>query len=386
LLPAAALLLAAAGSAAGCSLPLSRAEFRADLTRVRSGRSIPAPSPFGDDVPGVVHVHTRLSHDSPAPLEEVVEAARRSGVRWVALTDHWMPETPRGLPRGDVGGVLLIPGEECSVWGGSVLGVGLSRHVDRSLKRFPAVEEAIRNAGGVPLLGHVTHINTLPRLHADGIAAYDLSDDYRGMSALRFFTVLGALSGGDPEKSAEVYLLFIQSDQRDHLAIWDDYLAAGPCSGVAETNAHAKFRYLGRTWDPAVGLFGLVRNHALLETVDEASVKEALSRGRLHIGFDAAADTTGARFEAFRGGRPVACGGDGLPFDASLSLAVHLPLSARVRVLRDGSPWREGEGRILQFPVEGPGVYRCEVDLEVDGTERRWVLFNPIRVLRPDSP
>jgi len=378
-LRAVAALLAFASAA--CSAPLSRALLRADLREVRVERSATAASSFGLDAPGLVHVHTRLSHDSPAPLEELVSAARAAGVRWVCLTDHTNPETGHALPRGEVGGVLLVPGEEISLWSGALLALGADRSIERGDKKYPGVVGRVREAGGVPVYGHITHFHGTPPAIVDGIAVYDLSDDFRGTPVLRMPAALACVSSGDPEKSAEGYLLFVQTGQRDHRAIWDAFLARGPCAGVAETNAHAKFRYLGRTFDPFEGLVGLVRNHALVPGVDEASVLEAVRRGRLHVGFDAAADSSGARFEAFRGGRPVACGGDALPFDPALSLAVHLPLPARVRVLRDGVPWREGEGRVLQFPVDGPGVYRAEADLVVGGEGRPWVLFNPVRVL-----
>lgn len=384
-LPLAALLLPGLLSA-GCTAPVARALLRSDLAAVRAGHSRPAPSPFGEDVPGVVHAHTRLSHDSPGPLEELVAAARETGVRWVCITDHSNPETARSLPRGEVGGVLLVPGEEVTIWSSSMLALGTAAHVERRGKTFAELEAAIRAGGGVPLLAHVTHFKRLPRRAPAGMAVYDLSGDYREISLLRFPAVLSCLSSGDPEASAEAFLLFVQGRQEERRALWDRFLAVAPCAGVAETNAHAKFRYLGRTFDPYAGLLGLVRNHALLPALDEAAVLEAVERGRLHIGFDALADTSGARFEALRGERPVATGGDALPFGPSLSLAVHLPLPARVRVLRDGLPWREGEGRVLHFPVEGPGVYRAEAEVVAGGEARPWVLFNPVRVLPAGGP
>ena len=55
-------------------------------------------------------------------------------------------------------------------------------------------------------------------------------------------------------------------------------------------------------------------------------------------------------------------------------------------MLRDGKPWRSGSGRVLAFPVEGPGVYRAEADLAVGGAVRPWGIFNPIRVTPPAPP
>ncbi len=375
---AAALLLAP--SAAGCSAPWSRAALRGDLAAVRAGRSEPAPSPFGLDEPGIVHCHTHLSHDSPAPLEQVVEAARRTGVRWVCLTDHTNPAVGAGQPRGLVGGVLVVPGEEMSVGGASVLALGASRSIPRHGQWFGACSEEVRALGGVPIYGHVTTLGRPTRMLADGIAVYDLSDDYRRISPFRAAAVLSCLASADPETSAEAYLLFVQERPVEALALWDAWLAGGPCAGVAEADTHGKFRLLGTAWDPFESLFGLARNHALVPALDEASLLEAIRRGRVAIGFDAAADIAGARFEAWRGEAPAAAMGDAVPLDPALSLVVHLPLPGTVRVLRDGKPWRSGRGRMLAFPVEGTGVYRAEADLAVGGRERPWVIFNPVRV------
>jgi hypothetical protein len=377
---AAALLAAAIAAAPGCTAAGARAALRAEIDAVAAARSRPAPSPFGLDAPGVVHCHTRVSHDSPAPLDEAIEAARRTGVRWICMTDHTTPLVGTEQPRGPIDGVLVVPGEEVSAWGGSVLALGARRTVAKRGQRFEEFGEEIRAQGAVPLLGHVTHFRGRPRAALDGMAVYDLSDDYRKMALRDAWAVLRCTASGDPAASAEAYLLLVQRRPRAHLDLWDGFLAAGPCAGVAETNAHAKFRYLGTTWDPFVGLFPLVRNHALVERLDEASVLDAVRRGRVAIGFDAAADATGARFEAWRGGAPAAAMGDAVPWDPALSLLVHLPVPAEVRVLRDGLPWREGRGRVLSFPPGGPGVYRAEADLRLGGARRPWVIFNPVRV------
>lgn len=379
-LRAAAAVLLLAPAAAGCAGPWARAALRRDLAAVRAGRSEPANSPFGLDEPGIVHCHTHLSHDSPSPLEEIVDAARKTGVRWVCLTDHTNPAITAGQPRGLVGGVLIVPGEEISVGGGSVLALGASRSIVKRDQWFGAYAEEVRALGGVPVYGHVTGLARPTRMFVDGIAVYDLSADYRAMSTFRAIDTLDCLASADPERSAEAFVAFVLERPVEALALWDGWLAEGPCAGLAESDAHGKFRYFGTFWDPYVSLFGLARNHALVPALDEASLLEALRRGRVAVGFDAAADIAGARFEAWRGEAPAAAMGDAVPFDPALSLVIHLPIPGSVRVLRDGKPWRSGRGRVLAFPVEGPGVYRAEADLEIGGTDRPWVLFNPVRV------
>ena len=378
--------LLAACAAAACSAPGTRAALRAEIDAAAAEASLPAPSPYGAGAPGVLHAHTRLSHDSPGPLGELVDAARLTGVRWVALTDHTNPAVASDQPRGEVGGVLIVPGEEISAWGGAVLSMGTDGSVKKRGQDFDAFAGEIRGRGGVAFHGHATHFRGPLKAAMDGLAVYDLSDDYRAVDILDFPAVLACTSTGDPRESAEAYLLWVQQPGDAHRAIWDRLLALGPVAGAAETNAHAKFRWFGRTWDPYASLLGLVRNHAVLERVDEAHLLEALRRGRLHIGFDAAGDSGGARFEALRGGRPAAAMGDEIPYEPGLSLAVHLPAPARVTVLRDGAPWRTGTGRVLHFPVPGPGVFRAEADVRLGGRWRPWAWFNPVRVAAPGPP
>jgi len=380
---AAAAALLAAALLPACSGSGARSAIRAEMEALRAETSLPAPSARGTDAPGVLHMHTRLSHDSPGPLQEIVEAARRTGVRWVALTDHTNPAVAREQPRGEVGGVLLVPGEEISAWGGAVLALGTADSVVKRGQPFEEFRREIHALGGLALHGHALHFRGPLRHALDGLAVYDLSDDYRAARILDLPAVISATASGDPERSAEAFLLWVQTSQPDHRAIWDRLLADGPVPGVAETNAHGKFRWFGTTFDPYASLLGLVRNHVLVERLDEGSLLDALRRGRLHVGFDAAADTTGARFEALRGGRPAAAEGEEVPFEPSLSLAVHLPAPALVRVLRDGAPWRAGRGRVLHFPVEGPGVYRAEAEVPLAGKARPWAWFNPVRVTAP---
>jgi hypothetical protein len=314
------------------------------------------------------------------PLQEIVEAAAATGVRWVCLTDHTNPAVASGQPRGGVGGVLVIPGEEITAWSSAIHSLGTDGSIVKRGQDFAAFDGEITRRGGVAALGHLTHFPFRPPYRMAAVAAYDLSDDYRAVPWLSAPAALAALGSADPATAAESFLLHVQTRQDAHREMWDAYLAGGPMGGFAETNAHGKFRWFGVHWDNCPALFGLVRNHALVPRVDEDAVLEAVARGRLHWSFDGTADGSGARFEAWRAGRPVAAMGDSLPDGPGVALVVHLPVPASVTVLRDGRPWRTGRGRVLAFPAEGPGVYRAEADLRVAGAGRPWVVFNPVRI------
>src|SRR5262245_448516 len=84
--PGRALLLVLAALASACStLPWPQPDPAADGALDEDGLL---------DLRGVVHVHTRDSHDSPGDVGELVEAARAAGVSWVALTEHARPGGP----------------------------------------------------------------------------------------------------------------------------------------------------------------------------------------------------------------------------------------------------------------------------------------------------
>jgi hypothetical protein len=58
-----------------------------------------------------------------------------------------------------------------------------------------------------------------------------------------------------------------------------------------------------------------------------------------------------------------------------------LPLPAYARLLRHGQEVAKSEGNAdFEFEVKGPGAYRLEAWLKLDGEWRPWILANPIYV------
>ena len=109
-----------------------------------------------------LHLHTDFSDGLHSP-REVVQAASRSGVQIIAVTDH---DTLEGalraheysLRRPDLD-IQVIVGEEVSTLNGHVIGIFLDQFVPPRLSAKRTVE-LIHQQGGIAILAHPFHIYT----------------------------------------------------------------------------------------------------------------------------------------------------------------------------------------------------------------------------------
>jgi hypothetical protein len=103
----------------------------------------PAGAEAFEDIRGVTHCHSYLSHDSEGSVDRIATAAREAGVRFVAMTDHYTPRAVREGFRGVRKGVLFFVGLEASRDKGSVLAIGLGEPLP------PEVVVSTQRAGDV---------------------------------------------------------------------------------------------------------------------------------------------------------------------------------------------------------------------------------------------
>jgi hypothetical protein len=118
---------------------------------------------------------------------------------------------------------------------------------------------------------------------------------------------------------------------------------------------------------------------------DAATVVEALREGRSYCGFAGLADARGVRFEV-ASAMTTAGPGESIAWTPGATLRVELPpagTEARIRLYRDGVDVATGSGRTWSTPLERPGVYRIEAELDAPRDGRGWlpwILTNPVRV------
>ena len=99
-----------------------------------------------------LHVHTRHSHDSAAPVASVLQRCRDSGLGLVAITDH---DNIRGglEARERADGFPVIVGEEIKTARGDIIGLFLEKPVPPRLTPLETVKR-VKEQGGLVGIPH----------------------------------------------------------------------------------------------------------------------------------------------------------------------------------------------------------------------------------------
>ena len=326
-------------------------------------------------IPGVVHVHTTHSDGAGDPVR-VAQAARRTGLSFLVITDH---NTDGARPfAGYRDGVLVMAGAELSTHQGHLLGLGM-----RPLAFPPAADarnvlDDIDHLGGAAFVAHPA--STRAGLDWSGwaldgpwgIEVLNLDSLWRQASWTARFGALAAY----PFDAA--YALARGLDRpRSVFDGWDALLRRRDVAGVAGVDAHGFPSY--------DSVFGVLRNYVLLDAAlsgdaarDASAVDEALARGRSYMALEALAPAGGFFFQAARGEETWQMGDTVAPApDLLLRAGGRLPGGALVELYRNGqriAAERDG----IEVPAARPGAYRVEVRAE--GHEVPWLVSNPIYV------
>jgi hypothetical protein len=72
--------------------------------------------------------------------------------------------------------------------------------------------------------------------------------------------------------------------------------------------------------------------------------------------------------------------GDEVRFSSNLLLRAATPVTATIKLIRNGEVISSAQADQFEFAVERPGVYRIEAWLTLDGEQRPWIYSNPIYI------
>jgi hypothetical protein len=248
----------------------------------------PAPLPVPPAKPlhdyrGIIHCHSKYSHDSKGTYEEILAAAKAAKVDFVCMTDH-PPKGDHGLSlregwTGIHDGVLFIQGAEYS---DQILGLGLKEPISGKDRRETI--KAIHAQGGVAIACHPEEIDDWDAFaEADGMEIYNVHATLkRKVQDKTFMLQVAKALKEDPERSFQL----LKEMDPNILARYDEINAKRHFTGIAGNDAHQNVSFFGFQLDPYPRAFRFVTTHVLAPELTQDAVLEALRKGHSYVVFE----------------------------------------------------------------------------------------------------
>lgn len=326
------------------------------------------------DWKGVVHCHSRLSHDSKGTMEEITAACDAADMDFVVMTDHQTDESIRDGVRGLVGNTLFVVGAEVRSPQGTLLAFPLVKPL-RNWQHPGLLAKEAHAQGGMVFVCHAEmwkigwDVPGLDGAEIVNLHAGAMTEGYLGTLGTVMFLPLRWLFERICIRDPRVFEAWDNHLQRQH-----------PFTPVGGDDAHANVRVygaLGGTIGTYREVFLTLSTHVLAERLDEPSLMEAFRLGRTYVSFDVFGEGAGFDFRAEDAG-VVNVGGATVTASSSLRIAVRPPQAGHIVLLRDGKQVQEVDGDSLVLVAPPPGIYRTEVSTSGG---HPWLFSSTIRVV-----
>jgi len=399
-----------------------------DVLRLEKRRQTLPPLPGLNDYKAILHAHAEDSTHTGGTRPEMLADAKRAGVQVIMLTDHLRP--PRDFMqswRGSHDGVLFIPGSEAR----GFLVYPMDSIMNRMDQPTPQFITTVTGSNGLVFLSHAEERLDHPMDGLTGMEIYnrhaDAKKDMAGVIAIAL-KLLDPAALAELQENLRLYpdeLLAAQVTYlEDYVGKWDAETQKRRLTGVAANDCHHNTIFVVKMVDENTVRFGtnvdkdedmrkatagtypgiremtkgrkpgdeLVRadldpyyrsfrdaaTHILAPELTESAIRFALQQGHAFVSHDWMCDATGFSFILLASTSAIM--GDEVKLTAGQKLLARFPVACHIRLLRNGKVIAEIERDQLEHPLDGPGVYRVEGWLKLDGEERPWIYSNPIYV------
>lgn len=347
------------------------------------------------DYKGVCHVHSDIS-DGHGTVEDIIDAAKKTGIDFVILTDH-NAVIPTELEKdGWQNDVLIIIGCEISSRrrGGHVIILNdKGQHAGHKQYHKKYAGELLDKANDNSKPTFIAHPMGLKKIKFMIYLAAWSEWSHKGFTGLELWSYmhdwmedLGIINFFKFYRNPNVML---KGPNPKLLAIWDELNRSRKVVGISGLDAHArKIPLTGLQIFPYEDLFKTIRTHILTPPFtgdskkDIRLVNEAHKNGKCYIAFDWLSDATGFQFfitandKIYRMGDEMMLKNNKESKKDDLFIQITSPQNANLRVIRNGKLLIEKEGNCLEFSNNDTGVYRVEAYIN----NKPWVFTNPIFV------
>jgi hypothetical protein len=400
-----------------------------DAERLQQARRSLSPLPGLHDYKAIIHAHAEDSEHTGGTRPEMLTDAKKAGVQVIMLTDHLRP--PRDFIkeswRGLYDGVLFIPGSEAL----GFLVFPVRPMMDRINQARPQLIASVTESNGQIFLSHCEERLDHPMDGLTGLEIYnrhwDAKKDMASVIVLAF-KLLDPAQLAELKENLRLYpdeLLAAQVTYlQDYIGKWDKETQKRRLTGIAANDCHHNQVFIVKMldentiligtivdkddsmrkvtaasrpairemtkghkpgdilvradFDPYYRSFRDVTTHILASELTENAIRAALQQGHAFVSHDWMCDATGFSFVLSAPASVIM--GDEAKAAAGQKLLAQFPVPCRIRLIQDGKAIADQEGDHLEYAVAGPGVYRVEGWLKLDGEDRPWVYSNPIYV------
>ena len=346
------------------------------------------------DYAGAFHIHTDYSYDGNTDIKDVVAAARRAGLSFMVVTDHFRLDAKKDGWEGWHDGVFVLVGEEISPRFSHYLAFGINDPVIAWQKKSRPQEyiDAVNAQGGFGLIAHPDHTGT----KTFGVKDYPWKDwSVKGYTGVSVWDLMTDWQEKLVSLPAAIFAYFFPSfalsgPKKVTLSRWDEFNKTGKVAGYGEIDNHnSKKIFFGMNFwiFPFDYAFKTIRTHILLDEplsgIKEAAVNQiqnAVKSARMYIAQEYWHGSKGFEFRIYSADGS-ASSGQALKLSGGPTLAeIKLPVRGLIKLICDGRVISETAGRRLQFEVTRPGVYRAEAYQKIFFGWKPWIFTNHIRV------
>ena len=344
-----------------------------------------------------LHMHTTYS-DGSGKHADLGNIALKTDVDVLLVTDHnVLVEGVNSYYRDGKRRVLVLACEEIHDQGRNpqknhMLVFGSDMELATQAQDPQTLIDAVHKAGGLSFIAHPFD-PAMPEFGETDISWDDWSvSGYTGIELWNGFSELKSVATG--KWSAVGYAFFPEliphGPLKETLQKWDDLTNTGQrVVAIGGGDAHAEHLSLGplkKVIFPYEYHFKAINTHVITPTPltgdllrDKKMILDGLAAGHCFVGYDLPAITRGFQFSA-QSKFIKAEMGDEIKFTDPVTLQVKLPSAADIRLVKNGSVLKSGNGEAMVHTIDEPGVYRVEVYRQFLGRQRGWIFSNPIYI------
>lgn len=331
---------------------------------------------------GVIHLHTRFSHDAHGQAEKLIRTAQDQALDYIIITEHnTLAPLEKGLQKS-YGKLEVLVGSEISTKAGHLLALGISEPIDRDAEVETIIEQ-IHRQGGLAIIAHPfsdktpwTDWNVIDQV--DGLEVYNIVQDTLDENWLR-------LAAWGTALPPDFVFRSMLDRPYDALNRWDDALNQGlKLTAIGSADAH-EYHYAGFVFGPYELLLKMVRTHLWIEKdqpLSPAVILDAIKQGRGYFAFDMLMDASHFRFWIKDPSGNTIIPGDELVWSDGLTFNITAPEASQIKIYRNGALHADLQiSTKTSYPVSESGIYRVEVYRD----RLLWIVSNPIYVTEPNN-